>query len=33
MGGDIKVTQATCMGRGDNYCEHVFEWNSSAKKK
>jgi predicted ArsR family transcriptional regulator len=33
MSGDIKVTQATCMGRGDNYCEHVFEWNSSAKKK
>jgi len=28
MGGNIKVTQATCLGRGDIYCEHIFEWKS-----
>ena len=33
MGGHIKVTQATCMGRGDTYCEHIFEWNSGEKEQ
>lgn len=33
MGGKIVVTQATCMGRGDSYCEHVFEWNHEKSEK
>ncbi len=26
MGKLIKTTRTTCMGKGDDYCEHVCEW-------
>ncbi len=32
MKDGIKEMQTTCMGRGDNYCEHVFEWHSNERK-
>jgi len=26
IGKSVKDTQKTCMGHGDNYCEHVVQW-------
>ena len=26
MAKSVKTTRLTCMGKGDNYCEHVCEW-------
>ena len=26
MGKDVKTTRSTCMGHGDQYCEHVCVW-------
>lgn len=27
IGKNVKDAQRTCMGHGDNYCEHVIEWS------
>ena len=27
MGSGVKVSHTSCMGHGDIYCEHVFEWS------
>lgn len=27
IGKDVKITRSTCMGHGDQYCEHVCVWS------
>ena len=26
MAKNVKTTRVTCMGKGDDYCEHICEW-------
>lgn len=28
MGGKVKITRVTCMGHGDEHCEHSCEWQT-----
>ena len=33
MAKSVKTTRLTCMGKGDDYCEHVCEWIDSTTEK